>query len=95
MVSYNVKTYRLLLLLFLFTFLGNSAFSQKLLLKGSDSVLPIGQKIAEQFIKTNKNANISVVGGGSGVGIAALIDGTTLIAMSSRSIKMDEKFKIQ
>jgi phosphate transport system substrate-binding protein len=73
----------------------NSAFSQKLLLKGSDSVLPLGQKVAEQFMKSNKNVNISVVGGGSGVGITALIDGTTQIAMTSRPIKMDEKLRLQ
>lgn len=46
-------------------------------------------------MKTYKGVNISVVGGGSGVGIAALIDGTTQIAMSSRPIKMDEKIKLQ
>ena len=38
---------------------------------------------------------VSVTGGGSGVGIAALIDGSTDIATSSRNIKMDEKMKLQ
>ena len=65
-------------------------FGQKLVIKGSDTVLPLSQKEAEQYMKANKGVNISVVGGGSGVGIAALIDGNTNIAMSSRPIKMDE-----
>src|SRR6185295_13662651 len=56
--------------------------------KGSDTVLPIGQKEAEEYMKAHKGENISVTGGGSGVGIAALIDNTTDIASSSRKIKL-------
>lgn len=63
-------------------------------LKGSDTVLPLAQKEAEAFMKKTKKS-VTVTGGGSGVGIAALIDGTTDIAMSSRKIKFDEKIKIQ
>ena len=63
--------------------------------KGSDTVLPLSQKEAEGFMKTNKGAKVTVIGGGSGVGIAALLDGTTEIAMSSRKLKMDEKLKLQ
>ena len=91
----HVKSCKFVLLLFLIISSISSGFSQKLMLKGSDSVLPLGQKIAEQFMKSNKNVNISVVGGGSGVGITALIDGTTQIAMSSRPIKLDEKLRLQ
>jgi phosphate transport system substrate-binding protein len=79
----------------LLIFSSNISLSQKVVIKGSDSVLPLSQKEAEQYMKTNKSVNISVVGGGSGVGIAALIDGTTQIAMTSRPIKMDEKLKLQ
>jgi phosphate transport system substrate-binding protein len=95
MICSYVKSYKFLLLLFLSFGCLDSVFSQKLLLKGSDSVLPLGQKMAEQFMKSNKNVNISVVGGGSGVGIAALVIGTTQIAMTSRPIKMDEKLKLK
>lgn len=63
-------------------------------IKGSDTVLPLGQKEAEEFMKNNKGTSISVAGGGSGVGIAALIDNTTDIAASSRKVKIDEKLKI-
>lgn len=79
----------------LLIFSSNITLGQKVVIKGSDSVLPLSQKEAEQYMKTNKSVNISVVGGGSGVGIAALIDGTTQIAMTSRPIKMDEKLKLQ
>lgn len=62
-------------------------------LKGSDTVLPLSQKLAEEYMKENKEAEISVTGGGSGVGVASLIDGTTDIGMASRDLKMDEKLK--
>jgi phosphate transport system substrate-binding protein len=63
--------------------------------KGSDTVLPLSQKEAEKYMKANPGSSITVIGGGSGVGIAALIDGTTDIAQSSRKLKMDEKLKFQ
>ena len=70
----------------------NTISAQKL--KGSDTVLPLAQKEAESYMKTNKTMKVNVTGGGSGVGISALIDGTTEIAMSSRKIKMSEKMKM-
>ncbi|MFA4852264.1 MAG: PstS family phosphate ABC transporter substrate-binding protein [Bacteroidales bacterium] len=64
-------------------------------IKGSDTLLPVVQKWAEAYMKLNPETSISVTGGGSGVGIAALIDGYTDIAIASRKIKMDEKLKLQ
>lgn len=64
-------------------------------LKGSDTVLPLSQKEAEVYMKNHPDASITVVGGGSGVGISALMDGTTDIAMSSRALKVDEKLKLE
>ena len=64
-------------------------------IKGSDTCLPLTQQEAESYMKENPAAKISVTGGGSGVGLAALIEGTTDIAMSSRKIKFDEKMKLQ
>ena len=62
-----------------------SFYAQKV--KGSDTVLPLAQKEAEVFgKKTGKS--VTVIGGGSGVGIAALIEGTTEIAMASRKMKL-------
>jgi phosphate transport system substrate-binding protein len=85
-----MKTKTIILALALYT---SAGFAQKL--KGSDTVLPLAQKEAESFMKSNKMAKVAVTGGGSGVGLAALVDNTTDIAMSSRKIKMDEKMKLQ
>lgn len=77
-------------------FLSMVTFAQnKITIKGSDTVLPLSQKEAEDYMKANKGKSITVVGGGSGVGISSLMDGTTDIAMSSRKLKMDEKLKLQ
>ncbi len=75
----------------------NVANAQKVVckVKGSDTCLPLSQKFAEVYNKKNPGSGISVLGGGSGVGIAALISNTTDIAQSSRKMKMDEKMKIQ
>ena len=59
-------------------------------INGSTTVFPIAQKEAEVYMNKYLNVNISVEGTGSGNGIAALIDGTTDIADSSREIKQGE-----
>jgi phosphate transport system substrate-binding protein len=64
-------------------------------IKGSDTVLPLTQKEAEVFLKKNPGSSIMVTGGGSGVGLASLQNGTTDIAQSSRKMKLDEKMKLQ
>lgn len=69
--------------------------SQAQRIKGSDTMLPLSQKEAEVFMKANPSAKVTVTGGGSGVGISALIEGTTDLAQASRKIKMDEKIKLQ
>ena len=61
-----------------------------IVIKGSTTVLPIAQKVAESFMKENPSVSISISGGGSGNGIKAIIDGTTDIADSSRFIKDKE-----
>jgi phosphate transport system substrate-binding protein len=64
-------------------------------IKGSDTCLPVSQKEAEMFMKSHSGTAVTVTGGGSGVGISALIEGTTDIAQSSRKIKFDERQKMQ
>jgi phosphate transport system substrate-binding protein len=59
--------------------------------KGSDTLLLLGQRWAEEFMAVNPGAVVQVTGGGSGVGIAALTNGTTDIANSSRPMKDEEK----
>jgi phosphate transport system substrate-binding protein len=72
---------------------GDKAAAVSVTLKGSDTVLPLAQKEAEDLMKSDASTSITVVGGGSGVGITALIDGTTDIAMASRDLKTEEKLK--
>ena len=61
-----------------------------IMIKGSTTVLPIAQKVAEVYMKENPEVRISISGDGSGNGIKALIDGMTDIADSSRFIKDKE-----
>ncbi len=69
-----------------------SMMAQKV--KGSDTCLPLIQKEAEVYMKEGKG-KLTVTGGGSGIGFAALVEGSTDIAMASRAIKFDEKMKMQ
>jgi phosphate transport system substrate-binding protein len=62
-------------------------------IKGSDTVLPLAQKEAEDLMKSNSAVSVTVVGGGTGVGVTALLEGTTDIAMASRDLKTEEKLK--
>lgn len=59
--------------------------------KGSDTMVILGQRWAEEYMKARPDVTIQVTGGGSGTGIAALVNGTTTLANSSRSIKGEEK----
>jgi phosphate transport system substrate-binding protein len=58
--------------------------------KGSDTIVNLALAWAEQYQRENPNVRISVTGGGSGTGIAALINGTVDIANASRKIKPEE-----
>jgi phosphate transport system substrate-binding protein len=66
------------------------ASAGKVVLEGSTTVLPISQKAAEVYMKSHPEADLVVRGGGSGVGIASLIDGTCDIADASRAVKNSE-----
>ena len=59
-------------------------------INGSTTVLPIMQKVAEQYMAEHPDAKLALSGGGSGNGIKALIDGLADVAMSSREIKSGE-----
>ncbi|WP_455671755.1 phosphate ABC transporter substrate-binding protein [Phocaeicola sp.] len=64
-------------------------------IKGSDTVLPVSQETAETFMNLHPEQRVTVTGGGTGVGISALMDNTTDIAMASRPIKFSEKMKLK
>jgi phosphate transport system substrate-binding protein len=71
-------------------------FSQgKITVKGSDTMVILAQKWAEMYMKQNPATSVQVTGGGSGVGITALINGTTDIANSSRPMKQSEIEKLK
>jgi phosphate transport system substrate-binding protein len=59
--------------------------------EGSDTMVNLGQAFAEAFMDENGGVDISVAGGGSGTGIASLINGTVDFANCSRAIKDEEK----
>lgn len=62
-----------------------------LTIKGSDTMVILAQRWAEQYMREEPGATIQVSGGGSGTGIAALINGTVDIATASRTIKDSER----
>ncbi len=66
------------------------AAGSKIVLEGSTTVLPIAQAAAEEFMAQHKDADLSVRGGGSGVGAASLLESTCDIADMSRAMKDDE-----
>jgi len=70
---------------------GLLAAGDTITVKGSDTMVILGQRWAEEYMKAKKDVTIQVTGGGSGTGIAALINGTTTLANSSRPIKAEEK----
>ena len=71
-------------------FTANVTRAGNIVIKGSTTVLPVAQKVAEAYMKEHPDVKITISGGGSGNGIKALIDGSTDIADSSRFIKSKE-----
>ncbi len=60
-------------------------------IKGSDTMVNLMQALAEDFMGRHPYVFIAVTGGGSGVGIASLINGTCDIAVSSRQMRLRER----
>ncbi len=67
------------------------AQGKNITVKGSDTMVILGQRWAEVFMSKNTGLTVQVTGGGSGTGIAALINGTTDVAEASRPMKDGEK----
>ena len=59
-------------------------------IKGSDTEVNLAVQLAEDFHAVNPDVFVSISGGGSGLGITSLLNGTADIANSSRSIKKEE-----
>ena len=71
------------------------AEGRNITVKGSDTMVILGQRWAEVFMSKNPGLTIQVTGGGSGTGIAALINGTTDICEASRPMKDSEKADVK
>lgn len=71
-------------------FKGDNTTTYTLNIKGSTTVEPICLETAEHFKAVHPNVEITISAAGSGTGIAAIIDGTANIAMSSRAVKSTE-----
>ena len=67
----------------------------KITVKGSDTMVILGQRWAEKYMAIHKDVVIQVTGGGSGTGISALINGTTDICNASRPMKPAERDKLK
>ena len=59
--------------------------------KGSDTMVIMAQRWAEAYMADHTSTTIQVTGGGSGVGISALINGATDICNASRPMKASER----
>lgn len=66
-----------------------------LTIKGSDTMVLLGQRWSETYMKEHAGTSVQVTGGGSGTGIAALINGSTDLATSSRPMKDAEKSDVK
>jgi phosphate transport system substrate-binding protein len=91
----NKKIKLALILLVVMTIGFSFTTLNKITVKGSDTMVILSQKWAEVYMKKHPETSIQVTGGGSGVGLAALINGSTDIANSSRPIKSSEVEKLK
>jgi phosphate transport system substrate-binding protein len=72
-----------------------SAEASTITIKGSDTMVLLGQRWAEDYMKQSPGTTVQITGGGSGTGISALINGTTDICQASRDMKTAEKEKLR
>lgn len=91
----TIKNYSIVLIAFLIMAGQLMAQQAKVTVKGSDTMVILAQKWAELYMKKNSSVSIQVTGGGSGVGITSLINGTTDICNSSRPMKSAEIEKLK
>lgn len=68
-----------------------SKIAGSITITGSDTMLQLSSLFAEEFMKSNPEVKVTINGGGSGVGITQIIEGTTDLANSSRDLKDKER----
>jgi phosphate transport system substrate-binding protein len=91
----NIKSILIIMAVAIIILASSFAEQSKITVKGSDTMVILAQKWAELYMKQNPATSVQVTGGGSGVGITALINGTTDIANSSRPMKQTEIEKLK
>ena len=69
----------------------SSVQKESLVIKGSDTEVQLVSNLAESFSQSHPNADVAVTGGGSGTGIAALLNKEIDMANSSRPMKQEER----
>ena len=74
---------------------GGTGQSTNIQNKGSDTMLQLAQAWSELYAKENPDVRVAVSGGGSGTGIAGIINGVVDIANCSRAIKAGEMEKVK
>jgi phosphate transport system substrate-binding protein len=74
---------------------GGRSRGQSLTIKGSDTMVILGQRWAEAYMAAHPGTVVQVTGGGTGTGIAALINGTTDLCQASRPMKDDEREQVR
>ncbi len=86
------KTKKVLAIMVLAVFAASTwAFAGNMVqIKGSDTLINLVQKLSEEYMDKNPGTAIAVTGGGSGTGIAALMNGNCDIADASRNMKPKE-----
>lgn len=85
-----MKSIAVLLMMLLLACSNQSTENRTVTIKGSDTMVRLGQRWAEEYMRLNPGSVIQVSGGGSGTGFAALLNGTTDICQASRDIKAEE-----
>ncbi|MSR78042.1 MAG: phosphate ABC transporter substrate-binding protein [Candidatus Omnitrophica bacterium] len=96
------RTFKLLTLvalifssLFGFSSLSYAEKTKMIQIKGSDTMVNLGQSWAEEYMQKYPDRSVAVTGGGSGTGISAIIAGTCDIAEASRNMTSGEKAKAE
>jgi len=90
-----MKKLWLLIPVFTLVLAGVALAGKAITIKGSDTMVILNQRWAENYMNNHPGSVVQVTGGGSGVGISALINGTTGICASSREMKDSEKTKLR
>ncbi|MDI1446028.1 phosphate ABC transporter substrate-binding protein [Polyangium sp. 6x1] len=67
----------------------------RITVRGSDTLVVLMQRWAEAYTANRPDVVVEVSGGGTGTGIAALMNGTTDLAMASRPIAPEERARIE